>query len=144
MKICACGCGQEFEPRRDGHKYYNAKCARRAYYRGHREEERTNHRRYVLEHREEIGAYRIPLLKKLKEAKRKYLRMILEERGCQRCGITDFRVLVFHHRDPSQRDFNVATGSPTGRERLDKEIAKCDILCWNCHALTHWEAKNGE
>ncbi len=27
------------------------------------------------------------------------------------------------------------------KERILKEIAKCDVLCRNCHAKLHWEIR---
>lgn len=54
---------------------------------------------------------------------------------CVQCGEDDPVVLDFHHRDPTQKRFQL-TGSlcySRSRESLLKEIAKCDVLCANCH-----------
>jgi hypothetical protein len=43
----------------------------------------------------------------------------------------------FDHRDPLTKLFNL-TGSRAmliGREGLDAEVAKCEIVCANCHAV---------
>ena len=52
--------------------------------------------------------------------------------GCQKCGYAGCAAaLSFHHRDPATKTCNV------GREyvwtRIEAEIAKCDLLCANCH-----------
>jgi len=46
--------------------------------------------------------------------------------------------LEFHHRDPSQKDFAPsAKGHTVSWDRLRAEIAKCDLLCANCHREVH-------
>jgi hypothetical protein len=57
---------------------------------------------------------------------------------CRDCGGT-FKPhqMDFDHRDPSTKLFNV-TGSRAmlvARDRLDAELAKCEIVCANCHAV---------
>jgi hypothetical protein len=58
---------------------------------------------------------------------------------CSRCGTSDWRVLQFHHRDPSVKTRNVAAFQ--SRKGLEREIAKCDVLCANCHLIVHYEQK---
>lgn len=74
---------------------------------------------------------------------RAVIRRIKEEAGCKGCGIKDFRVLDFHHRNPSEKEFDVATGVTQGYgvTRLLAEIAKCDVQCANCHRILEWEAR---
>jgi hypothetical protein len=64
----------------------------------------------------------------------------LKGRVCMQCGFEAVtpQQLHWHHRDPSTKAFNVSrwTGSPDN-PRLLAEIAKCDVLCANCHALEH-------
>jgi L-lactate utilization protein LutB len=63
--------------------------------------------------------------------------------GCMDCGENHPACLQFHHRDRETKSFNI--GGIIGQwryitlERLKEEIAKCDILCGNCHALRHWK-----
>ena len=63
---------------------------------------------------------------------------------CERCGIADFRVLEFHHTDPAEKEFDVSQAaiSGWGKETLLAEIAKCCVLCANCHRIETWEARN--
>ena len=60
---------------------------------------------------------------------------------CVRCGNSDPRVLDFHHLTGVNKDKGVATLRVAGysRARILAEIAKCEILCANCHRVTHWE-----
>lgn len=78
-----------------------------------------------------------------KNAHRRHLRLWLDElkRGkkCS-CGEDDFRVLDFHHRDPDEKDLEVSmTLGRWGKERILKEIDKCDVICAKCHRILHWE-----
>ena len=62
---------------------------------------------------------------------------------CKHCGINDFRVLAFHHRDPKEKEIEIAKAiGRWGIERVKKEIAKCDVVCSNCHLILHWEKRN--
>lgn len=60
---------------------------------------------------------------------------------CIICGYCKYPgVLEFHHRNPSQKDFNVSKkGHCRSWERVRKEIEKCDLLCANCHREIHVE-----
>lgn len=61
------------------------------------------------------------------------------EHGCRECGIDNPIVLVFHHRDPAQKEFTIGNRvSRMSLERLFEEVAKCDILCSNCHLTHHY------
>lgn len=54
-----------------------------------------------------------------------------KSKGCAKCGKTDIRYLDFHHiRD---KVYNLSGMLGHSRERIDEEIAKCEILCNECH-----------
>jgi hypothetical protein len=59
---------------------------------------------------------------------------------CNRCLIADHRVLVFHHKDPSKKEFEIGIRASGGmsKERILKEIKKCEVLCANCHQIDHY------
>jgi hypothetical protein len=59
----------------------------------------------------------------------------LRQNPCAKCNEKDILVLEFDHRDPKTKEFCIsqAIGLVPSLERLEKEIAKCDILCANCH-----------
>ena len=69
---------------------------------------------------------------------------IKEKEGCVRCKINDPRVLEFHHLNTSKKEFNIAGYyySHYSFEKLEKEIAKCVIICANCHRILHAEERN--
>jgi len=57
---------------------------------------------------------------------------------CVNCGESDPVCLDFHHRDPKTKRFGIGRG---GCARsiflLKEEIAKCLVLCANCHRKHH-------
>ena len=85
--------------------------------------------------------------KQTREAKRAMVRAYKLARGCGRCGYkANAAALQFHHDDPTGKVKCVAHGAALGWKRLKAEIAKCSILCANCHAEQTWPAttSNGE
>lgn len=60
---------------------------------------------------------------------------------CMRCGENHPACLVFHHKDPTQKLFDIAAGIAAGygKEKLRSEITKCSVLCANCHRKLHSE-----
>ena len=77
----------------------------------------------------------------------KYKRAVINRykqiRGCQNCGVTDYRCLTLDHREPSLKSFTVGlSASNKGLRTIAKEIAKCDVLCANCHSIKTYE--NGD
>ncbi|SRR6266508_151013 len=81
------------------------------------------------------------------KARRNRLREFIEQqkmgKQCVRCGISDPRVLDFHHTEPDSKDFRISEAVKRNRSEksiLD-EIAKCECLCANCHRIHHWERR---
>jgi hypothetical protein len=69
---------------------------------------------------------------------------------CQLCGYNRcLGALVFHHRDPSEKDFNISLFRKRNVDNfhLIRELEKCVMLCANCHAEVHaglWADKLAE
>lgn len=60
---------------------------------------------------------------------------------CMRC-LTVFHSSAydFHHRDPEQKDFSFGDLGIDNPEKTRLEVlGKCNLLCANCHRLTHFE-----
>lgn len=61
-------------------------------------------------------------------------------KGCLYCPETDGCCLDFHHRDPNQKDFDLAAKlNSRSWQTVLKEIEKCDVVCANCHRKLHAE-----
>lgn len=61
--------------------------------------------------------------------------------SCSRCTETYYACLHFHHIDPTTKKANVSklVHQVRSREQILEEIAKCEVLCANCHAKLHNE-----
>ncbi len=97
------------------------------------EDQRLYNIAYYAEHRdEEIERVRVR-----QAATLEFLRD-LRRRPCADCG-QNFPpwVMDFDHRDPTTKSFALAAGKALlkSREVLIAEIAKCDVVCANCHAI---------
>jgi len=58
---------------------------------------------------------------------------------CSQCGEDHPAILDFHHLNPKDKDFELAKAIAGGysKSRILKEIAKCIVLCSNCHRKLH-------
>lgn len=71
-----------------------------------------------------------------------WLREYKKTLRCSRCPESDYVCLEFHHRDRSQKVLSIHRAVKNGWSinRLLSEIAKCDVLCLNCHRKEHRDA----
>ncbi len=114
-------------------------------YRRKRDEIKAYQKQYNTEHGDEIRERRRDYQREryLERCVIKKLAYILRAGGrCKLCGMEDIAILQFHHRDPSTKSFIVGNALRENREKLSRteletEIAKCDLLCPNCHAAHH-------
>lgn len=62
-----------------------------------------------------------------------------KDRPCNKCGVKyPPRVMDFHHSDPKTKLHGIGDLIRRGTQKaLLEEIAKCEILCANCHRLHH-------
>lgn len=73
--------------------------------------------------------------------KRTYVEKKKLERGCKECGYDEFSApLSFHHRNPDEKTYGVSELVHGGKsyEKIDNEIAKCDVVCANCHMVIEY------
>lgn len=68
--------------------------------------------------------------------------LIVEAGGrCTRCGYRrNLAALAWHHLDPATKSFSldVRTLSNRSQAEIHSELAKCILLCANCHAEEHF------
>jgi len=61
--------------------------------------------------------------------------------SCKKCGENHPAALQFHHLNPGEKDMNISETIHNGwsKKKIQKEMAKCIVLCANCHAKIHYE-----
>lgn len=74
------------------------------------------------------------------DRRKKEIQELIQEK--KECPCTDckkrfpFYVMDFDHREGEEKDFIVSRGWLTGsKKRVLDEIAKCDVVCANCHRI---------
>lgn len=68
-------------------------------------------------------------------------------RGCLKCGYREHPfALDFAHRDRRTKEFDVASALRSGwsLERVQREAAKCDVLCANHHRIETFKEIHGD
>lgn len=61
---------------------------------------------------------------------------------CAECGERRGPCLLFHHIDDDKEvDISHAVHSGWSKTRIEAEIAKCIVLCGNCHMKLHWNER---
>lgn len=111
-------------------------------------------------------AYKNPLDERAREARRKHYRKnkdqyiarnqkAKEEKlafvraqkdvPCMDCGVQyPYYVMEFDHREPNKKSANIGRLLGNSWKRLTEEVAKCDVVCANCHReRTHGECAAG-
>src|SRR5205085_9899757 len=95
---------------------------------------REYQRAYMRHWYEENKAKHIALVRGREKKIKAWLREYKESLGCEVCGETHPACLEFHHINPKEKRFSVGRLNDYLSVRLMKsEIAKCRLLCANCH-----------
>jgi hypothetical protein len=102
----------------------------RAYMRGWYQRNKATHISYVRCRDEKIDAW-------FKEYK--------SSLSCLECGESHPACLEFHHLNPEEKKFSIGRKERRkSLKSLQDEIAKCRVLCANCHRKEHWKQRNKE
>lgn len=75
---------------------------------------------------------------------REWLNSLKEGKSCVRCGFSHPAALDYHHIK-GKKLFHLAVAATVGyaREKILKEIAKCELICANCHRVEHLTKSKG-
>ena len=78
--------------------------------------------------------------KKIRRSRKQKLITLLGGK-CKICGYCKcIAALHFHHKNGSEKSFGIGAKGLTGDwKKLVSEVKKCDLLCANCHAETHYQ-----
>lgn len=62
---------------------------------------------------------------------------------CEVCGENHPACLDFHHINPKEKEFALGRVNKfLSIKMLQNEIAKCRVLCSNCHRKIYWNERN--
>jgi hypothetical protein len=132
MRVKTCTrCGKtkpldQFPPRRRGEPRLQSWC---------RECFAANNALYYREHRD-IQKARL-LRNTLARREQNHDRVIdyLSQQSCAGCGEADIVVLQFHHLGNKKANVSALVSGGASWAKVEAEIAKCEVLCANCHRL---------
>jgi hypothetical protein len=120
MLVCIT-CGSAFTPARPWQKYCSVKCKRNS-----------------------------PLKKvanaAYQQSRRDLISKIKVEMGCAQCGYNAHSAALDFNHVKGVKKFNVSQDPKVALQKLLAEIAKCEVLCANCHRIhtyenRHWRTK---
>lgn len=75
-------------------------------------------------------------------ARRDWLQAIKADRGCDRCDENDPVCLDFHHLGGKVDCVSTMVADCRSKEAVLNEMAKCALLCANCHRKEHYKLRN--
>jgi predicted HNH restriction endonuclease len=107
--------------------------AARRYYAANKEKCLTRHRQWYEDNKESVTT-------KQREKKRARKLWAIEYLGgqCAACNqVVPPAAFEFHHLDPETKDRDPSKMLHLSLDRLKLELAKCQLLCANCHRIAH-------
>lgn len=114
---------------------------RKARYEANREEELAAAKLWKINNPEQHRETR----KKYETVKNKWYTDLKETLSCEHCGENHTACIDFHHKDPHDKEIAVsdALRMRWPEEKVRAEIAKCMVLCANCHRKLHYNLRLG-
>ena len=93
--------------------------------------------------RDKTYAYHGSRQRRIRFRKRDFVHAHKTALGCADCGERHVACLEFHHIDPSLKSENISGMINKNRTvaRITAEMAKCVVICRNCHAKRHYDEK---
>ena len=106
------------------------------------EKRREYNRKYMRGWYERNKAIHISYVRKRDRKVRVWLKEYKKNLKCEKCDETHPACLEFHHKNPKEKKFEIGRGHKASMRLLTTEIAKCRVLCANCHRKEHWSERN--
>jgi hypothetical protein len=110
-----------------------------------KEARRKYHREYLRRRYSEDAEYRKrhrEVVAKTRERAKLAIKQVVAQFRASGCSLCDERAaccLTAHHRDRSEKEFDLGNYLATGVSpaRFLAELSKCVCVCFNCHAKIH-------
>ena len=104
-----------------------------------KEVQRQKNKEYKKKYYQNNKQYYIKKAAEKKEQMKIWFNKLKSSLKCLNCPENDPVCLDFHHLNPEEKEIGLAAVVQQGwsKNRIFKEIAKCDVLCSNCHKKEH-------
>jgi hypothetical protein len=105
------------------------------------EKRRTTQKEYQKRYYANNSDYYKSKAKIQKKAIRLWFREYKKTLSCSKCPESHPACLDFHHIDPKDKKMILSKLYPSGvsKKTILKEVAKCIVLCANCHRKEHYK-----
>lgn len=102
---------------------------------------RARSKRYYAENTEEHKTVTRERNREYKAKTKLWFKEYKSQLSCVQCGEDRAPTLDFHHTDPTEKDYTVASmvGNGLSLNTIMTELNKCIVLCSNCHRMLHYE-----
>lgn len=104
------------------------------------QEQKVDYRKvYYQKNKEKLAEYQ----RQKRREVAKWFADFKSDKACVTCGESHPACLDFHHKEGNDKDMDVGymVRQKLSMERIMSEIAKCDIVCANCHRKLHYDGK---
>lgn len=103
------------------------------------EKRRVYQREYMRKWYEKNRSRHIAYVRNRDRKIKEWLKAYRLTQSCVQCGEDHPACLDFHHIDPASKKFAIGRLEHyLSLKLLQDEIAKCEVLCSNCHRKLHW------
>ena len=110
-----------------------------------KEKRREYQREYMRDWYQRNKAKHIACVRKRDKKIKAWLQEYKKTLKCEECGENHPACLDFHHINPEDKKFSIARiNDYLSWGLLKAEIAKCCILCANCHRKKHYNEREKE
>lgn len=97
------------------------------------------HRKYTRRHYQKNKQYYKDKAKRVQDEIREFIRESKHMKPCADCGVAyPYYVMHFDHQYDKRFNLNEATRHTSSLKTVKAEIAKCEIVCANCHSERSW------
>jgi hypothetical protein len=102
---------------------------------------KKKHKEYSAKYYENNKEAEKARINERRDKKRKEWKDYKASLSCSKCGFSHPACIDFHH-PPGTKEHSVNTLAQNGRFKLAyKEVAKCIVLCANCHRIHHYDER---
>ena len=109
----------------------------RKYAHEHKERDNLRHIKFYNKHKALIFKKRdIARLKNME-----WYDTLKENTQCEICKAAHPAIIVFHHKDPLTKKFDMSEFDSRSKEMILAEMQKCITLCTNCHNILHYNER---